>query len=243
MPRLLSTDNVRWLRLRGQRLLPQVSEPAVPLAELVKAVGGIQAQEWPAAQLSIRTRSQGFTAADVQQAKDEARSVVRGWYMRGTLHLIPAGDDGWLRPLLAPGLIRGSQRRRNELGLDEETGKRGVKLMAEILGKQGPLTRAELVAKLAERGIRLVGQAAPYLIYLAAQQGIVCYGPDRDREPTFVLLAEWLGQGEVLPAEEARQRLARRYLAAYGPAPAGRPGGLVGAAAERDSAGLATACQ
>lgn len=218
MPLSISPDVTRRLRLAGQRLIAQERTTADDIANVVKAVGGIQAQEWPAAQLSIRARSQGLTAADIQQAKDQARSVVRGWYMRGTLHLVAAEDDRWLRPLLAPDLIRQAQRRRTELGLDEVKAANGVKEMAEVLGQYGPLTRAELVDQLAQRGIQLIGQAAPYLIHLAVMRGIARYGPDREKEPTFILSVEGNGEGEALPAEEARQRLAHRYLAAYGPA-------------------------
>jgi hypothetical protein len=83
----------------------------------------------------------------------------------------------------------------------------------------GVLERAaEIVEQLAARGIRLAGQARPHLLHLAALQGLICYGPDRGRDTTYVLAADWIKPSRPLPAEMARAELARRYLAGYAPA-------------------------
>src|SRR5690606_11729973 len=78
--------------------------------------------------------------------------------------------------------------------------------------------RAEIVDHLARRGITLTGQARPYLIQYAALQGFVCCGPDRDGEPTYVLLDDWVPHYEPVKREVALAELARRYLIGYGPA-------------------------
>ena len=175
----------------------------------------------------------GLTAGDVTGARLEERSIVRTWAMRGTLHLLPAEDLGWLLPLLAPGLIAGNARRYRQLGLDEDTLTCGVLALQEILTAYGPLTRAEIVDRMAKRGIRLAGQARPYLIQHAALEGLVCYGPEKSgadggegaaSEPAYVLLADWLRAGtkatgkSALPRERALIELVRRYLVAFGPA-------------------------
>ncbi len=144
--------------------------------------------------------------------------MVRTWGMRGTLHLLATEDLGWLLALLGPVFIRSSRRRRAELGLDEDTGVRGVRAIRDVLGKYGPLTRAEIVDRLAARRIRTVGQATIHLIRLAALQGVVCLGPDRHGKPTYVVLADWVDEGPIMSQEKAQAELARRYLAAYGPA-------------------------
>ncbi len=91
-------------------------------------------------------------------------------------------------------------------------------LCAMCLPAQGPLTRAELVEQLASRGIRLEGQARPHLLSRAALEGVICFGPDRGAEPTYVLLSDWATLGPALPEHAAYVELARRYLGAYGPA-------------------------
>jgi hypothetical protein len=75
-----------------------------------------------------------------------------------------------------------------------------------------------IVQRLGARGIRLVGQAAPHLLGYAALQGVICYGPDAGKEPAYVLLDDWLPHRESITREAALGELARRYLAAYGPA-------------------------
>src|SRR5712692_7801698 len=190
----LSDDHVLLLRLRAQRLTPQPTDPAADVAHVVKELCGIQAQDSRAAALAVRVRSAGLVAADVEHARTQQRSIIRTWGPRGTLHLLATEDLGWLLPLLGPVFVAGGQRRRAELGLDEDTCVRGIHIMRNVLANQGPLTRPEIVEQLAIYGICLEGQARPHLLYRAALEGIICLGPDRGAEPTYVLLSDWVGQ-------------------------------------------------
>ncbi|MHB8598755.1 MAG: winged helix DNA-binding domain-containing protein [Ktedonobacteraceae bacterium] len=217
----LSNDSVRLLRLRSQLLLPQSSDGVRSVAQVVKELCGIQAQELPSSALAIRVRTTGLVATDVELARIEERSVIRTWGLRGTLHLLATEDLGWLLPFLGPVFIAGDRRRRVELGLDEVTCARAIQIIREVLASQGPLTRAELVEQLAIHGIRLEGQARPHLLGRAALEGVICFGPNRGAEPTYVLLSDWLDQkdtGYPLSEDTAYRELTRRYLHAYGPA-------------------------
>ena len=218
MVRLLSDDQVRLLRLRAQQLVPRPTRPAIGVAQVVKHLCGVQAQDAPAAALAIRARRAGLVTADVERALVQERSIVRTWCMRGTLHFVSAEDLGWLLALLGPVFIRSSRGRRAQLGLDENTAAQAIRALRDVLGKHGPLTRAEIVEQLKGRDICLVGQARPHLLGLAALQGVICFGPNRGREPTYVLLADWVEPGPALPPEQARAELAHRYLSAYAPA-------------------------
>jgi hypothetical protein len=80
------------------------------------------------------------------------------------------------------------------------------------------MVRAELAEQLAERGIPTAGQAAYHLVRRAGLAGVICFGPDRDGEPTYVLLADWTPAGDAMEEDAARAELTRRYLGAYGPA-------------------------
>lgn len=191
------------------------------MSQVVKSLCGIQAQEEPSAALAIRARTTGLVAADVEQARIEERSIVRTWGPRGTLHLLATEDLGWLLPLLGPVFIAGDQRRRAELGLDEDTCVRAIHLLRDILANQAPLTRAEIVEQLAIHGIHLEGQARPHLLSRAALEGVICFGPNHSTEPTYVLLNDWLSHKDTrppLPEDAAYVELARRYLHAYAPA-------------------------
>src|SRR6266487_5152152 len=220
----LSNDQVRFLRLRAQSLTPQPPGEVTGVAQVVKEVCGIQAQDASAATLAVRARSVGVVVADIERERVQDRTIIRTWGPRGTLHLLASDDIGWLIPLLGPVFVAGDRKRREELGLDEDICARGIHIIRNVLANQGPLTRAELVEQLAIHGIHLEGQARPHLLFRAALEGIICLGPDRGTEPTYVLLNDWIDQqhtGHPLSEDEAYAELTRRYLSSYGPATPG----------------------
>ena len=217
----LTQEQTRLLRIEAQQLASRRSggeDSPAKVAQIVRDLCGVQAQDVSAASLAVRARCQGLTKEDFDRALFKDRSVVRTWLMRGTLHLIAAEDLDWVLTLLAPRFIRANRGRRKELGLDEETGAKGVRAISELLSEGGPLTRKEIATQLDKQGIPTAGQAIIHLIGLAALQRILCYGPDREGQETFVLLKDWVDQGRTLPDEQAQVELAHRYLAAYGPA-------------------------
>ena len=217
----LSDDQVRFLRLRTQRLTAQIPGEATSVVQVVKEMCGIQAQDASAATLAVRARGAGLIAAQVEQARVQERSVVRTWGPRGTLHLLATEDLNWLLALLGPVFVAGDRRRREELGLSEDICVRGMRLIQDILSQQGPLTRADLFERMATQGIHLEGQARPHLLGRAALEGMICLGPDHGAEPTYVLLNDWIDQEQQelrLSEDEAYTELTRRYLNAYGPA-------------------------
>ncbi|HEX3642823.1 MAG TPA: hypothetical protein VHV10_16180 [Ktedonobacteraceae bacterium] len=56
----LSDDQVRILRLRSQRLVPQQPDATTSVAQIVKELCGIQAQDASAAALAVGVRSAGL---------------------------------------------------------------------------------------------------------------------------------------------------------------------------------------
>ena len=217
--RALSDERLRALRVAAQQL--HRPEPALSPSALVERLCGVQAQAIDAAALAVRARTAGATQADVAHARVRERTLVRTWAMRGTLHLVAAPDVGWLLPLLAPVCVPAASRRLAQLGVDRDAGGKAVRLIGELLADEGPLTRAQIARALARRGIRTDGQRAYHLVRLAGLEGIACMGCDRDGEPTFVLVRDWIASETALPREDALAELARRYLAAYGPAEPG----------------------
>jgi hypothetical protein len=217
VPDSLSARQTRLLRLSGQRLLPSRLSPSVPAA--AHAIAGFQAQSWPDALLGVHSRTRDLTAAHVERARVEDRTVVRSWFMRGTLHLVATEDVGWLLGLLGPGQIAAGWRRREELGLDEATYASAVSVLEAELA-EGPKTRAEIDDVLVRHGVRLKPktQAAIHLIQRAALEGRVCYGADRGRQKELVLLRAWVDVGPALDPDVALVEVARRYLAAFAPA-------------------------
>lgn len=215
-------DELPVARVLAERVRAQVLTGVRPTdpVEAVRRVGALQAQDPRALRLAIRARTTGVDALAVQRALAEPGRLVVTWLMRGTLHAVPAGDVRWLLALLRPARSSG-RTRRLALGLDDHLLDTALPIAVELLAA-GPLTRGELADRLRAAGVPLgPGQAPAHLLGVAAREGLVCRGPDRDGEPTYVRLPDWVAGAEpVEPVErdDALARLARRYLAGHGPA-------------------------
>ncbi|MFJ5546138.1 winged helix DNA-binding domain-containing protein [Streptomyces sp. NPDC093225] len=215
---MLDHESVRQLRACAQALACGAREASAEA--VVRRVFAVQAQDATAADLGIRARGLNITAGAIRAAYQDERSIVRNWYMRGTLHTIPSDDARWVLHLLAPRILATTSRRYQQLVLGEGLRQRADHLIRRVLAAHGPLTRPELTEHLATLGIPPDGQAPFHLIRHAALTGTLCHGPQRAGEATYVLLDDWLPttgrfrwEGDAALAE-----LARRYLAAHAPA-------------------------
>ena len=130
----LTVEQLRRTRARQQVLGGE--RRAASSAEVISALLALQSQEWPAAQLAIHARCPAVTQADVAHAREVERAFVLTWALRGTLHLVPAADLGWLLELCAPGAIRGSRSRYQQLGLTEDARERGLEAIEAILSRE-----------------------------------------------------------------------------------------------------------
>jgi hypothetical protein len=212
----LSPGRLRAARWHALRL----DGAAATVGEVAAHLGGLQAQAAPPARLAVRPRTAGLTAAAVDQACAD-RAVTRTWAMRGTLHLIATADLRWMTDLFGPAFVKKDRRRRLQLGLTDDLCQRALTALAAILAGSAPLTRAELIERLAAEGIAIDPrtQQPPHLLGYAAGSGLICRGPDRTgEEPTYVLLDEWAPDAPALDRDLALAELARRYLGGYGPA-------------------------
>ncbi len=214
----LSARQTRLLRMRAQRLHLAGSVSSASPERVLRDVIAVQAQDLPAAMLSIRVRGGGLTAAQVEQARQTDRTIVWTWSLRGTMHLIDAQDASWLIPFLGPHFIRASLKRFRELGWDERNADAGLRLLQRALEEHAALTRPEIIQLLAENGLPSQGQAPFHLIRRAALEGLLCLGADHNGETTYVLYRSWLGDLQPLPLQEALVKLATHYLKAYAPA-------------------------
>jgi hypothetical protein len=187
------------------------------VVDVVGTVVAVQAQDVRPARLAVRVRSTGLVAADVDAACRDA-VVVRTWLMRGTLHMVRAADVRWLLRLFGKRNADKYAGRRSQLGLDEALCERALASLASVL-RDGPMERARIIEALAEDGVVIdpKSQAPAHLLMLAASTGLVCRGPETDRDdPTYVLLDEWVPHTDDDPSEDLR-RLATRYVTGYGP--------------------------
>src|ERR1035437_8085548 len=190
----------------------------------VRALLAVQAQDRGAWRLALRARVEGITAADVNRALTDDRSLLVAWLNRGTLHLVCREDYAWLWALAAPTQKASNMRRLAQEGLSPDDVDRGVACIERSLATDGPLHRGQLRDRMAARGIRTEGQATVQLLFAAVGRGVAVLGPVLDGEHAFAHTREWLG-AEPRPAplvgerrEVALAELARRYLRGHGPA-------------------------
>jgi len=195
----------------------------IPVAGAVARLCGLQAQEPQEPFVGLWSRLRAFDPATLSDLLT-GRRVVRTHLMRRTVHLVTAEDalawrarhDAMLRQR-----VLGTYR-RELAGLDlDEVAAAGRAVMAD--GE--PRTMAELARTLAERwpapGPRALGE-----LLVAALVPVVQSPPRglwRSKAGVRnVLLSAWLGREADPPAPDGTdpvgQVLARRYLAAFGPA-------------------------
>jgi hypothetical protein len=186
--------------------------------DVARAIAGAQAQDAYAGPLTFRARSRTLTAADVHRARAEERSLLRTWVMRGTIHLVPSEDAGWLLPLFEPTIENWSRRRLEQLGLPGGEHEKALDAIRRALETEGPITRPEAAERVAAAGVELNSQTRFHISLLAVSSGIACLGQDRGRTSCLVLRRDWLGELPRFDREAALAELARRYLRAFGPA-------------------------
>jgi hypothetical protein len=202
-------------RLTAQLLAgPPVGDP-VAVAERLLA---IQGQDARGARLSIRARTAGLSAADVDRALTHDRSLLITWLNRGTLHLVRREDYAWLHALTTPPLFTGNARRLAQEGVSPGAADRGVAVVERALAEDGPLTRDQLGERIAEAGVRTEGQALVHILMLGCLRGLAVRGPMIRGKHAYALVRDWLGEPERVDRDRALAELARRYLAGHGPA-------------------------
>jgi len=209
------------LAVTAQRCAAQLlcGDPARSAEEVAGRLLAIQAQDPRGARLTIRARSAGLSASDVDAALTERRSLIVTWLNRGTLHLVRSEDYWWLHPLTTPQLRTGTARRLAQEGVPPQDAERAVATMHAALDSDGPLTRSQLRERVAAAGVRTEGQAMVHILALASIRGLIVRGPVAGRDQAFVLVQDWLGPPPpAMSREAALGELARRYLAGHAPA-------------------------
>ena len=204
-----------WLRRARMVSLLLADDPAgrEPSA-VVEWFGAMQAQDLASVSWSLGVRT-GASRVEVAEALADG-TIVRTWPMRGTLHVVPGRDARWMVRHFAQRSLTQAGRRRAALGFDEAIAERGCEVLAGCLA-DGAVTRAECLVALTEAGIDTHGQRGYHLLWYAAARGLVCVGPNRGREQTFVLMDRWAAPGPMLERSDALAVLAERFVRSHGP--------------------------
>ena len=233
--------SVTWNQVAAFRLTRHHLSQRAPTKALIAVLhdmDGAQAQLLSAAQISLWSRVRDLRLAQVEEALRE-RLLVKASCMRRTLFLVPSEDLAIF--------VRGTARRAEKeirwargKGVPDRVLDAAIEAALGVLDQ--PLTRPEIAERVSRAlGVRMraihgggwgrqsklagvpVGKLTyPVvdLLHLAAARGVVCYGPRRGNEPTFVRADAWIPQWQDVPGEQAEGMLLRMYLRAFGPATA-----------------------
>jgi hypothetical protein len=230
---------VTWKQVRSFRLRRQQLAERAPARELLSVAGamtGAQAQLPSAAQISLWSRLRDLRLSDIDMALKK-RTLVKAACMRRTLFLVPSRDLAIFVRGTAGCAEKGVQWTLRK-GVPERVVESAID--ATLAALDEPRTRGELAERVSralgvERqsihgggwGSRRKVAAVPIghlifpvvdLLHLVAARGVVCYGPYRGSEPTFVRADAWVARWKDVARKRAEELLLRRYLQSYGPA-------------------------
>lgn len=215
-----SAIDIVKIRSANQRLSGNFCPSA---EEAVSWLGAIQAQEYLPSLWGVGTRLRpGTTEQSVLDEIATAR-IVRTWLMRGTIHYAPAADVRWMVRLLGARVNKKYERYYKQVDLTPAIFKVAKDVLIAQLSGGIQATRKELYTAFAHAGITEPSKRGrgSFMLQYWSQEGLICFGPYRGKQQTFVLLDEWVHGSRTPTLEESLAILAKRYFSSHGPATIG----------------------
>ncbi len=173
------------------------------------------------AELQFWARNHALTRAEITLALYDRRSLVKSHFMRQTLHVIPSADFSLFVSAMKPSLLKQVHRIAGKFGVTVDEFDALNSQIVELL-RDGPLTQQDLrkrVVPRASKRMKAWMSRVWSILRTPIAEGLICYGPARGTEITYVRTTQWLPHNpKVMDPVEARKSLLLRYLAAYGPA-------------------------
>jgi hypothetical protein len=216
-------STVRWsvsVSITGRRLANQrITRPGPGSpAKLVEWLGAVQAQEYGPARWALGVRlSSGWTDARIARSIDRGE-ILRTHVLRPTWHFVARSDIRWMLELTGPQVLRRMSTYDRQLGLDAAVLTRATEIIERALGDGGCLTRGELGTNLERAGLPGKSTHLAHIAMHAELERVICSGPRRGKQLTYMLLADRAPDARTLYHDEALAELARRYFQSHGPA-------------------------
>ena len=202
-------------RLAAQHLVRQSLDST---ADVVRALGAVQSQDYAGAKWAIGMRLREGGDALVERAMTEG-TIVRTHVLRPTWHFVAPEDLRWMLALTAPQVKRRMATYDRQLRIDEAMVRRSNTALARALRDGSFLTRAELLAALRKARVAVEGTIQlAHLVMRAELDAVICSGPRRGKQFTYALLDARVPATEPLARDEALHALTARYFATRSPA-------------------------
>ena len=189
-------------------------------ADVVRLLACVQAQDAPLAAWSLGMRMRPTTTYAGVLAEQVGGGWLRTHILRPTWHFVAPEDLRWVQRITAPKVESSMAARHRGLGLDGSSVAKAIDVLTDVLAGRTALTRRELTGVFAERGLPCHGEQVAHQLLVAELRAVICSGPPRGTEHTYVLADETVppGPNDVLGGEDARRELVRRFVAGHGPA-------------------------
>lgn len=208
-------DEICRRRLAGQFLSTTKLKSG---ADVVRALGAVQAQDYAGAKWALAQRTTGRTDAEIERELDSGQ-ILRTHVLRPTWHFIVPSDIRWMLALTGPRVSAAMAPANRRLELDSDVYRRAYAVLTKALAGGESLTRGELASELTRAGISgATGQRLGHLMMQAELDGIICSGPRQGKQFTYALLDARAPATPPLPRDEALAELTRRYFTRRGPA-------------------------
>lgn len=185
--------------------------------QLLSYLCALQAQDYTQALWAIGLRLPGTRGADIEKAIAK-KKIVRTWAMRGTLQFVAAKDYRWIQSLVASKFLNTDSSRNRQLELNGKIFARANSLIVKLLEKEKRLTRSTIGEILRRSGIATDQNRLSHILHFATMNQLICFGPRKEKEFSFVLLDDWIPSQKTLPRENALYEIAKRYFISRGPA-------------------------
>jgi len=219
----VSLRNASLFTLSRHHLLERATRSQA--LDVVDEILGLNAQGAINVQMSLWNRVEDLDTSFISQALYADRTLVKTWVMRDTVHVIPTMRLPIYRRALEHSLMMEWNRWTVRTGT-KESATSWEPLYSEVLDalEDSPWTIRQLQDAMGWSGIesrRLLSR----LVREMSLRGLICHaissGPWHHATGyTFARVDKWLPNVNLdsVSEEEALRSLARRYLAAYGPA-------------------------
>lgn len=199
--------------------------PAGSMLAVASRLCGLHAQLMSSAELTVWARVEDLDRKDVQRALWEDRTLVKTWAMRGTLHLLPADElPLWHSALsISPRYLKPALWQKyfgiTLEQLDRLTEAIGSALDGRVMTREELMREVERLTGSAAFSSQIAQSSWGTVLKPAAFTGRLCFGPSLGQRVRFTRPDTWLAKRpSKVDSQTAPAAIARRFLAAYGPA-------------------------
>lgn len=210
----MKRSEIPHIRLHNQRLL---GEPFERPEDAVAWLGAVQSQDYAAAKWGLGLRLNGTDDAALDEAFNRG-AILRTHAMRPTWHFLAPADIRWILALTSPRVHALCAYHNRKLELDTALLVRCCDVLVKALRDGRQRTRDELREDIQRARIPADGLRMAHIVMYAELEGIVCSGPRRGKQFTYMLLDERVPPAPTLDRDAALAELVRRYFTSHGPA-------------------------